>query len=92
MTTEVSQAGSLCYELCYGHRVQRGEPVDPKEAYKPGPYFGCLLGPVAIVVNECPGHGRGGGGEPCCDRAGEYNGFASGSLTFVCPKSCACHD
>jgi len=29
---------------------------------------------------------------PCCDRRGEYNGFGSGELKFVCPKHCACHD
>ncbi len=29
---------------------------------------------------------------PCCDRRDEYNGFASGSLLFECPRSCACHD
>ena len=29
---------------------------------------------------------------PCCDRRNEYNGFGSGSLKFVCPKSCPCHD
>lgn len=29
---------------------------------------------------------------PCCDRRGEYNGFASGPLTFTCPKHCSCHD
>jgi hypothetical protein len=28
----------------------------------------------------------------CCDRAGEYNGFASGLLLFICPVSCSCHD
>jgi len=28
----------------------------------------------------------------CCDRAGEYNGFASGPLVFTCPKHCMCHD
>lgn len=28
----------------------------------------------------------------CCDRANEYNGFSSGSLLFVCPKHCSCHD
>lgn len=28
----------------------------------------------------------------CCERAGEYNGFGSGSLLFVCPKDCSCHD
>ena len=29
---------------------------------------------------------------PCCDRRGEYNGFASGPLSFICPKHCSCHD
>lgn len=29
---------------------------------------------------------------PCCDRADEYNGYASGPLTFTCPKHCPCHD
>ena len=29
---------------------------------------------------------------PCCDRRGEYNGFSSGPLKFVCPKHCSCHD
>jgi len=29
---------------------------------------------------------------PCCDRRGEYNGFGSGPLKFVCPKHCSCHD
>lgn len=29
---------------------------------------------------------------PCCDRADEYNGFASGPLLFQCPRSCSCHD
>lgn len=29
---------------------------------------------------------------PCCDRRGEYNGFASGPLIFECPKHCSCHD
>jgi len=29
---------------------------------------------------------------PCCDRRGEYNGFASGPLLFECPKHCSCHD
>jgi hypothetical protein len=28
----------------------------------------------------------------CCDRHDEYNGYASGPLLFVCPKSCSCHD
>jgi len=29
---------------------------------------------------------------PCCDRRGEYNGYGSGPLKFVCPKHCSCHD
>lgn len=29
---------------------------------------------------------------PCCNRRGEYNGFGSGILKFVCPKHCPCHD
>jgi hypothetical protein len=29
---------------------------------------------------------------PCCDRRNEYNGFGSGPLSFICPKSCPCHD
>lgn len=29
---------------------------------------------------------------PCCGRAGEYNGYASGPLAFTCPKHCPCHD
>ena len=29
---------------------------------------------------------------PCCDRRGEDNGRGSGSLKFVCPKHCSCHD
>jgi TATA-binding protein-associated factor Taf7 len=32
------------------------------------------------------------GSAPCCDRRGEWNGFASGPLSFVCPKHCSCHD
>lgn len=43
--------------------------------------------------DECPGHERGGVREPCCDRAGQYNGFGSdGPLLFHCPKGCSCHD
>jgi hypothetical protein len=42
--------------------------------------------------SECPGFDNGGTGEPCCDRAGEYNGFASGPTIFTCPKHCGCHD
>lgn len=41
---------------------------------------------------ECPGHDRGGTAPPCCGRAGEYNGFGSGPLLFLCPNSCSCHD
>jgi hypothetical protein len=41
---------------------------------------------------DCPGHGRGGSAVPCCARAGEYNGFDSGPVTFRCPQSCSCHD
>lgn len=41
---------------------------------------------------ECPGHGRGGKAEPCCERAGEYNGYDSGPTVFDCPKHCSCHD
>jgi hypothetical protein len=45
------------------------------------------------LSTECPGHRRGGKGEPCCNRAGEYNGFGSdGPLAFTCPKRCSCHD
>jgi len=29
---------------------------------------------------------------PCCDRRNEYNGYASGPLSFACPKNCRCHD
>lgn len=28
----------------------------------------------------------------CCDRAGEYNGFDSGTRLFICPQGCGCHD
>ena len=38
-------------------RVQRGDPVDPKEAYRPGPHFGSLLGPVAHVIKHRPPQG-----------------------------------
>jgi topoisomerase IA-like protein len=41
----------------------------------------------------CLGFGPPSEGEPCCARAGEYNGFGSdGPLAFVCPSSCPCHD
>jgi hypothetical protein len=32
------------------------------------------------------------GAPKCCDRADEYNGFATGPLRFTCPNSCGCHD
>lgn len=52
-----------------------------------------LLGRLAEKrPNECPGHDRGGKLKPCCDRAGQYNGFASGPLLFHCPSHCSCHD
>jgi hypothetical protein len=44
------------------------------------------------IKAECPGLERGGKGAKCCSRAGEYNGYASGPLLFVCPKDCSCHD
>lgn len=32
-------------------------------------------------------------GTKCCPNAGKYNGFGSDRpLSFVCPKSCPCHD
>lgn len=40
----------------------------------------------------CPGHGEDYRGQPCCERAGEYNGFGSEPLLFRCPKNCSCHD
>jgi hypothetical protein len=46
-----------------------------------------------LPLHECPGHGRSGTAEPCCDRKGEYNGFGSdGPRLFTCPKGCSCHD
>lgn len=32
--------------------------------------------------------------EPCCDRAGEFDGGAGGEYPrdFHCPKNCPCHD
>jgi hypothetical protein len=54
---------------------------------------GDVLLMLAAQKVECPGHGRGGTGDPCCDRAGQYNGFGSdGPLSFICPQHCACHD
>lgn len=41
---------------------------------------------------HCKGYGFGNAGAPCCERAGEYNGYASGPLLFRCPKGCGCHD
>lgn len=46
---------------------------------------------IEEVRRHCPGNG--GHGEPCCPRAGEYNGFGSdGPLLFRCPVGCTCHD
>jgi hypothetical protein len=48
---------------------------------------------IARPLPECPGHGRGGTAEPCCGRAGVYNGYGSdGPPLFHCPASCSCHD
>jgi len=44
---------------------------------------------VSEQTNCCEGKP---GKEACCARAGEYNGFGSGPLSFVCPKHCPCHD
>ncbi len=46
---------------------------------------------IAIVCGRLRAGPCGGRGK-CCDRAGEYNGFSSGPLSFTCPKSCMCHD
>lgn len=51
-----------------------------------------VLKRLVNLLAECPGHGRGGVGANCCDRAGQYNGFASGPLLFQCPRHCSCHD
>ena len=41
----------------------------------------------------CPGMETGGTAPPCCDRAGEYNGYGSdGPTIFTCPAGCPCHD
>lgn len=40
----------------------------------------------------CTGTGKNGHRKPCCDRAGEYNGFGSGEIIFHCPEICTCHD
>ena len=32
--------------------IERGEPADPVQAFKPGPLFGSRLGPVAKVVEN----------------------------------------
>lgn len=45
--------------------------------------------------SQCPGYGPNFTGQPCCDRAGEYNGFGSdGPYLFHCtqPGGCRCHD
>ena len=54
---------------------------------------GLCDGPPCPFCLECPGHERGGKAPPCCDRAGEYNGYNSdGPILFRCPKGCSCHD
>ncbi len=43
--------------------------------------------------NRCCGYSHEHNGPPCCERAGEYNGYGSdGALLFECPRSCGCHD
>lgn len=47
--------------------------------------------------NPCPACGQTSvlkcsDANPCCDRAGEYDGYASGAAAFTCPKSCLCHN
>lgn len=44
-----------------------------------------------LTPAKCVGH-NGLGQWQCCARAGEYNGFDSGPLVFVCPEDCSCHD
>ncbi len=56
----------------------------------PGPFVRQVVSErIAAMVSRRAGCGE---GEPCCDRAGEYNGFSSGPLVFTCPKGCSCHD
>ena len=40
---------------------------------------------------QCTGMNE-NGNHTCCERAGEYNGFASGPSFFDCPENCPCHD
>lgn len=45
------------------------------------------INPIArMKIDECTAE------NPCCDRRGEYNGYASGVILFKCPKHCSCHD
>jgi hypothetical protein len=47
---------------------------------------------LALKEEKCLGLDN-GTGDPCCERAGMYNGFGSdGPLIFTCPKQCMCHD
>lgn len=50
--------------------------------------------PSCIFCQECPGYERGGKAAPCCERAGEYNGYPyeDGPALFCCPRNCGCHD
>ncbi len=46
---------------------------------------------IRKIEVRCSGMGS-DTGHRCCDRAGEYNGFSSGPLLFVCTEHCPCHD
>lgn len=48
--------------------------------------------PEPPAARDLPVRGECSDANPCCDRANEYNGFASGPLIFACPKGCPCHD
>lgn len=49
--------------------------------------------PVVDPTTVCCGHGPHATGPPCCENAGQYNGYGSdGPTVFTCPKSCSCHD
>lgn len=51
----------------------------------------CDIYSTRLYGSECPGNN--GTGEPCCERAGQYNGYGSdGPFLFHCPRSCSCHD
>lgn len=95
MTTSSAEHSERFSQILFGtsegHRpCQRIEDVFPQ---------GTIQFPARAMprprnpATECPGHGRGGTGLACCDRAGEYNGFGSdGPTIFRCPNGCSCHD